>query len=99
MKSIQIDWTPLAREQMIALHEYITESSLSAANNQVKIVTEAVDRLADFPEKGRPGRRRDTRELVVAGTPYIVAYSVRSSALVILAVIHGARRWPRSFTG
>jgi toxin ParE1/3/4 len=84
---------------MIALHEYITESSLSAANNQVKIVTEAVDRLADFPEKGRPGRRRDTRELVVAGTPYIVAYRVRNSSLVILAVIHGARRWPRSFTG
>jgi toxin ParE1/3/4 len=84
---------------MIALHEYIAESSLSAANNQLKIVTEAVDRLADFPEKGRPGRRHDTRELVVAGTPYIVAYRVRNSSLVILAVIHGARRWPRSFTG
>ena len=76
---------------MIALHEYIAESSQAAADNQAKIVMEAVDRLADFPEKGLPGRRRDTRELVVTSTPYIVAYSVRSSALVILAVIHGAR--------
>jgi toxin ParE1/3/4 len=95
---VKIDWTLLASERMIALHDYIAESSLNAANSQVEIVLSAVDTLIDFPARGRPGRRRGTRELVISGTPYIVAYRVPESTIVILAVIHGARRWPRKFT-
>jgi toxin ParE1/3/4 len=95
---VKIDWTSLASEQMIALYDYIAESSLNAANSQVEIVLGAVDTLLDFPVRGRPGRRRGTRELVISGTPYIVAYRVRESTIVILAIIHGARRWPRKFT-
>jgi plasmid stabilization system protein ParE len=43
---------------------------------------------------GRSGRVAGTRELVIAGTPYLVAYRVEAKAVVILAVIHGAQRWP-----
>jgi toxin ParE1/3/4 len=46
---------------------------------------------------GRPGRVISTRELVVSGTPYIVAYRVREGVVEILAVIHGAQQWPTSF--
>jgi plasmid stabilization system protein ParE len=90
-------WTSLAREQLADLHEYIAESSESAADQQVAILLYATNNLSGFPEMGRPGRRRGTRELVVSGTPYIVAYRIRPTVIEILAVIHGARRWPRSF--
>jgi toxin ParE1/3/4 len=44
---------------------------------------------------GRIGRRKGTRELVVAGLPYFVVYRLRASTIEVLRVIHGARDWPR----
>lgn len=47
---------------------------------------------------GRTGRVSDTRELVIAGTPYVVAYRItHQSEVQILAVLHGKRRWPDAF--
>ncbi len=92
-----IVWTSPAGEQLTDLHEYIAESNEPAADQQVAILLNATNNLSGFPEMGRPGRRRGTRELVVSGTPYIVAYRIRPTVIEILAVIHGARRWPRSF--
>jgi plasmid stabilization system protein ParE len=36
-------------------------------------------------------------ELVVAGTPFIAAYTVDQERIVILAIYHGAQRWPEGF--
>jgi len=44
---------------------------------------------------GRIGRVTATRELVLP--PMIVAYKQRRGALDILAIIHGARKWPDKF--
>jgi toxin ParE1/3/4 len=57
-------------------------------------VDAAVRRLRSFPESGRAGRVAGTRELVVSGTPFIVIYRVKPSAVVIIRVLHAARRWP-----
>jgi len=43
------------------------------------------------------GRVPGTRELVVTGTPYIVAYRVRDETVEILRVFHAARKWPERF--
>ncbi len=39
----------------------------------------------------------DTRELIVSSTPFIIVYRVGDDRIEILAVFHGARRWPESF--
>jgi len=57
-------------------------------------IREAVERLADFPHRGRPGRLEGTRELVVAGTPYLVVYRTKGTSLRILRLLHGAQDWP-----
>jgi addiction module RelE/StbE family toxin len=93
-----IDWTPLARAHLTSIYEYISEDSPAAADRQIEIVLSAIDRLIDFPEMGRAGRCRNTRELVVSGTPYIVAYRITRSVIQILAIMHGYRRWPRNFS-
>jgi toxin ParE1/3/4 len=36
----------------------------------------------------------DTRELVIARTPFVVAYRLRNETIEILRVLHGAQRWP-----
>jgi plasmid stabilization system protein ParE len=56
---------------------------------------EAVERLAELPGLGRPGRVAGTRELVVPGTPYVIPYRVRGDHLDVIAVFHGRQRWPK----
>jgi toxin ParE1/3/4 len=46
---------------------------------------------------GREGRVVGTRELVVQGTPFIVAYRVGRAEVEILAVMHAGRKWPEEF--
>ncbi|MGH9660026.1 MAG: type II toxin-antitoxin system RelE/ParE family toxin, partial [Bryobacteraceae bacterium] len=52
------------------------------------------DLLASQPQMGRPGRVLGTRELVVPDTPYIIPYRVRGERLELIAVFHGAQKWP-----
>jgi len=83
--------------QMADLYSYIAQSNEGAAESQLRIILDAAENLARFPGMGRLGRRRGTRELVVPGRSYIVAYRVHLATVEILAVIHGARRWPSRF--
>ena len=75
---------------------YIAEDRPEAALRMVERIQEAVSKLADQRALGRPGRVTGTRELVIAGTPYIIPYRVREDAIEILRVFHGARRWPEN---
>ena len=47
-----------------------------------------------MPYRGRLGWLDDTRELVIPRLPYIIVYQVLEERVVILNVLHGARRWP-----
>jgi len=56
-------------------------------------VRAAVSQLAEYPSMGRIGRVPETRELVVAGTPWVVVYRLRGS-IEIIRVLHGSQAWP-----
>ena len=56
----------------------------------------AVEVLERHPETGRRGRIAGTRELVILATPFVIAYRVRSN-IEVLALLHGARKWPDRF--
>lgn len=77
-----------------AAYDYIRQHNPNAAGLIADRISNAIESLKQFPQQGRPGRKSGTRELVVSGTPFIVPYRVRGNAIEILAVIHGARRWP-----
>ena len=95
---MRIHWTRQASEQLASAWTYVSEAgSTIAAERQVEVVLRAVEQLADFPEIGRLGRLEGTRELVVVGTPYVVAYRVGEGNVRVLALLHGARRWPDGF--
>jgi len=46
---------------------------------------------------GRAGRVPGTRELIISNTPFIVAYAIEKTDIVVLAVYHGAQHWPEGF--
>jgi plasmid stabilization system protein ParE len=73
---------------------YIEAHNPAVAARVIGAIATSVDRLAREPGRGRPGRIRGTRELVVVGTPYLVAYRVHANEIEILTIQHGAQRWP-----
>ena len=91
---MQITWHRRARHDLQAVRESITEVNPGAARQVAQRILHAVGLLAEQPSLGRPGRVPETRELVITGTPYIAAYRVVDDMIVILRVLHGARRWP-----
>ncbi len=79
---------------LASLRAYIARDRPDAAARQVEPIVAAAAMLAEFPEMGRAGRRRGTRELVVSRTPYLVPYRVRGELIEVLRVLHGRQRWP-----
>jgi toxin ParE1/3/4 len=93
-----IEWTELAARQLDQAHDYIALSNSEeiAARITMQIVA-AVQQLEAFPMSGRTGRVPGTRELVVANTQFIAAYTIQKARIVILAIYHGAQQWPQGF--
>ena len=90
-----VRWTPTALRDLESLHAYIRQDSPSAADQAIERVLAGIEALSQHPEMGRIGRVTATRELLLP--PLVIAYRLRRGALEILAIIHGARRWPDRF--
>jgi addiction module RelE/StbE family toxin len=93
-----IEWTEQATQQLDQAHDYIALSNCEevAVRITMQIVT-SVEQLAAFPMSGRTGRIPSTRELVISNSPFIAAYAIEEDRIVILALYHGAQRWPEVF--
>jgi len=94
---VKLRWTRPALRDLAEISEYIARHDPKAASRTVLRVREACRRLTAMPESGRPGRVPETRELVVSGTAFVVPYRIRDGEAELLAVLHGARRWPEAF--
>jgi toxin ParE1/3/4 len=93
-----IIWTEQATRQLDQVHEFIALSnSPDISLNVVFQILASIEQLARFPMLGRSGRVQGTRELVIANTPFIAAYTLNKSRVVILAVYHGSQKWPEAF--
>jgi toxin ParE1/3/4 len=91
---MNIVWSPRAVGHLRQIREYIAEDDPRAAARIAEKILAGVELLALQPGMGRPGRVPGTRELVVAGTPYIIPYRVRGQRLELIAVFHGRQKWP-----
>jgi toxin ParE1/3/4 len=92
---VTVVWSPRAISHLVALRAHIARENPPAAGEVAASLLAAVERLAAFPNLGRPGRMAGTRELLVPGTPYLVPYRVRGRHLEIVAVFHGRQKWPK----
>ena len=92
-----IVWSPRAIDHLTRLRSYIARDNPKAANRIASRLLAAVERLAELPGLGRPGRIAGTRELVVPGTPYVIPYRLRHDRLEVIAVFHGRQKWPTRF--
>jgi toxin ParE1/3/4 len=83
-----------AVEDLEAIHAYIARNSTRAADTFIEGIQAHVRKIArlGFVDIGKPGRAPGTRELVHGR--YIVIYAVDrlEDELLVVSVIHGARR-------
>lgn len=93
---MKLVWSAYALSDRDGIFTHIEADNPAAAVSMDERIAGALHRLCDFPESGRPGRIHGTRELVIAGTPYVAAYVVTETTVRILRVLHGAQRWPES---
>ena len=87
-----VRWSYPALEDLRTVYNYIAEKgNLDAAAALVDYLIEAEGRLGTFPQLGRAGRLKGTRELIVP--PFVFVYRVGAmSEVTISSVIHGSRR-------
>jgi plasmid stabilization system protein ParE len=89
---IKIRYTKKAVSDLVQSYKYIfSDNKQSSA---ATIARMAVESICLYPEIGRKGRKDTTRELVVAGTPFIIVYRCDASYLNILTILHRSRKFP-----
>ncbi len=94
---MRLKWTHAASLDLDRVEEYISRDKPRAAIETVLEIIRHVGMLAEYPGMGRPGRVDGTRELTIAGLPYLVAYFHRGDTVTVLRVLHGAMKWPKRF--
>jgi toxin ParE1/3/4 len=92
---MEVRWTRRARRRLDDYTDYIALRNPKAADEVLQRVRHDVDGLADNPLMGREGRFLGTRELVIAGLPYVV-YRVRGQRVEVITVHDTRQQWPES---
>ncbi len=94
-----VRYTRQALADLDEARAYIALDRPAAAQAISRRIREAITGLAQYPDRGRLGRVTGTRELIIAGTPFVAAYRVNGEHVDVLTIMHGARRWPSAFDG
>ena len=94
MSRKRIRWTLRALRRLDDIGAYIEQDNPDAAARVVARIVTAVDTLSELPATGRVGRIKGTREVVLAGIPYIIPYRVGRD-IEIITVMHAHQKWPK----
>ena len=94
-----IYWLERAAEDLYRIVTRLEESNPDYARRVYQAIQTTAGNLASFPNLGRVGRVKGTREVVVPKVPYILPYRdvEAENRIEILAVMHASQEWPTSF--
>jgi addiction module RelE/StbE family toxin len=91
---MRLRWTPAAADDLEAIANYLAKHFPSFMENTIRKIYDTIATLRSMPHRGRIGREEGTRELVIAGLPYIVVYRIRDDSVEVLHIYHGAQSRP-----
>lgn len=94
---MKVRWTAPAANQLREIFGYIAAGNPGATARTVRHIRNSILQTAQMPNTGRAGRVAGTREIVIPGTTYLVAYRIHDEMMHVLAIMHAARQWPESF--
>ena len=88
---MRIVWSPQAENDLENVWRYIVQDSPRSADLVENRIIDAVSGLIDHPLQGRQTIGRETRELVVRKTSYLIVYRVWDTRVEIVRVWHTSR--------
>jgi addiction module RelE/StbE family toxin len=91
---MHLRWTEEAANDLERITDYLLTHAPERAAELIQAVYDAPTSLLTFPNRGRPGKKQGTRELVLTPLPYIVVYTVRADVVFVVRILHGAQQWP-----
>jgi toxin ParE1/3/4 len=89
-----IRWSDQALSNLEAIRDYIALENFDAGARQCQLILESIDLLSRFRMMAPETRHSGIRKLSVPGTPYLVFYRLLPDAVLLVRIIHGARRIP-----
>lgn len=92
---MRVRWTTAAADDLEHIADYLFAKIPENAPQLIRKIYDAPSVLKTFPNRGRPGKKQGTRELVIPSLPYIVVYRVADDVLYIVRILHGAQDWQR----
>lgn len=91
---MRLRWTASAVRDLERITDYLFDETPQHAPRLVRSLYKSATALKTFPNRGRPGKKQGTRELVIPSLPYIVVYQVRDDTVYIARILHAAQQWP-----
>lgn len=86
----QLEITPEAEKDIVTIVDNIRiQVGPTAALNVVTQVKKHLKTLAEKPDAGRVGGCEGTREIIMAGLPYIAIYKEEKKSVLVVRVLHG----------
>lgn len=97
---MQLKWTDLSDADLEKIEAHIASenSPMVAIDVVMNIIDSTQLILTEHPKAGRPGRVKNTRELVIDRVPFIVIYreNITSTCIEVLRILHDAQQWPKA---
>lgn len=91
---MELRWAEAAVADLERIADYLFENVPERAEDLVRALYNGPSALLKFPQRGRPGKKQGTRELVLAPLPYIIVYTIGDDVIHVARILHGAQRWP-----
>jgi len=89
-----ISWAPSGRKDILhLLNYYIEQGQKDVGQMLLDRIIKSISRLSSFPNSGREGRLKETRELILPDLPYIVVYRVKDH-VEIVRILHSRKQYP-----
>ena len=80
---------------LVCICDYTAERFGGAQARRVAdAIYETASSLHAMPNRGRPGRRPNTREMIISGLPFVIIYRVGQEAVEITRILHTSQKWP-----
>ncbi|MEZ2831898.1 type II toxin-antitoxin system RelE/ParE family toxin [Serratia liquefaciens] len=91
---MKLKWTDPTIADRMAIYDYLASKNPIAATEIDALISAAASQLSRNPSSGKVGRVSGTREWVIHHF-YLLIYEVKNDLLIILAVVHSRRHWPK----